>query len=162
MNIHVGVSSAVSDGEAVQAVVSFRPPAIQDREVQASVQNHFLAAGPGGFERTARIIQPDIYTLHEMATNVDVVIFDEDEFVGKFRIAHQLGNLLQNALARFVERVCLAGKHELHRAFRVIDHAGDFFDVGQNQIGALVGGKAAGKTDGQRIGTEDALQVLQH
>ena len=40
--------------------------------------------------------------------------------------------------------------------------AGDFFDVGQNQIGALVGGKAARKTDGERIGTEHAFQLLQH
>src|SRR5208337_3317526 len=87
---------------------------------------------------------------------------DEDEFVGKLRVAHQLGNLLQDALAGFVERMRLSGKHELHGAFRVIDHAGDFFDVGQNQIGALVGGKAARKTDGERIGTEYAFQLLEH
>src|SRR5208283_3456340 len=83
VNIHVGVSSAFSDGEAVQAVVSFRPPAVQDREVQAAVQNDFLAAGSGGFERTPRIIKPDIDTLHKMAPNVDVVVFDEDKLVGK-------------------------------------------------------------------------------
>ena len=31
VNIHVGVRSAASDGEAVQTVVSFRPPAVQNR-----------------------------------------------------------------------------------------------------------------------------------
>ena len=67
----------------------------------------FLAAGSGGFQRTPRIVQPDIDTLRQMAADVDVIVFDEDEFVGKLRVAHQLRNLLQDALARFVERMRL-------------------------------------------------------
>src|SRR5208283_5873809 len=67
VNIHVGVRSALSDSEAVQAVVSFRPPAVQNREVQAAVQNDFLTAGSGSFQRTPRIVQPDINTLRQMA-----------------------------------------------------------------------------------------------
>ena len=35
---------------------------------------------------------------------------------------------------------------------------GQLFDVGQNQIGALVGGEAARKADGQRIGTQHAFR----
>ncbi len=97
-----------------------------------------------------------------MAADVDVVIFDEDEFVGKLRVAHQLRNLLQDALARLVERMRLPGKHKLHRTFRVIDHAHYFFNVGQEQISALVGSKAASKADGKRIGTERAFELLQH
>ena len=80
----------VADGEAVQAVVGFRPPAIQHREIQAAVQHHLLAAGAGGFQRPPRIVQPDVHALHEVAADVDVVVFDEDELVGELRIAHQL------------------------------------------------------------------------
>ena len=50
----------------------------------------------------------------------------------------------------------LAGEDELHRALRVVDHGGQLFDVGQNQVGALVGGKAARKADGERIRAEHA------
>src|ERR1700675_2750876 len=113
------MSSAVSDGEAVQAVVGFRPPAVQYREVQAAVQNDFLAAGSGGFQRTPRIVKPDIDTVRQMAADVDVVVFDKYEFVGKLRVAHQLRNLLQDTLARLVQRMSLPGEDELHRAFRV-------------------------------------------
>src|SRR5882762_4402949 len=162
VNIHFGVSSAVSDGEAVQAVVRFRPPAVQHREVQAAVQNDFLAARSRGFQRTPRIVQPDIDTLRQMPADVDVIVFDEDEFVSKLWVAHQLRNLLQDALARFVERMRLSGKHELHRTFRVIDHARYLFDVGQKKIGAFVGSKAARKTNGERIRTEHAFQLLQY
>src|SRR6202158_4202795 len=56
----------------------------------------------------------------------------------------------------------LSGKHELHGTFRVINHARYFFNVGQKKIGALVGRKAARKTDGKRVGTEHAFQLLQH
>ena len=97
-----------------------------------------------------------------MAAHVDVVIFDKNDFVGKLRIAHQLGNLLQHALTRLVERMRLPGKYKLHRTFRIVDQTRHFFDVGQNQVGALVGRKPARKTDGERIGTECAFQLLQH
>src|SRR5208282_2393342 len=63
VNIHVGVSSAASDGETVQPVVSLRPPAIQNREVQSAVQNNFLAARSGGFQRPPRIVKPHINPL---------------------------------------------------------------------------------------------------
>src|ERR1700679_1595114 len=56
----------------------------------------------------------------------------------------------------------LAGKHELHRAFWVVDHSRDFFDIGQYQIGALVGGKTTRKPDRQGIRTESTFQLLQH
>ena len=56
----------------------------------------------------------------------------------------------------------LAGKNELHRTLGIVHHGGQLFDVGQNQIGPLVGGEAAGKADGQRVRTEDPAQPLQH
>ena len=96
-----------------------------------------------------------------MTADVDVIVFDEDKFVGKLPVAHQLGDLLEHALTGLVERMRLPRKHELDRAFRIIDHGRDFLDVGQNQISALVGGKAAGKTDSERIGTEHAFELLQ-
>src|ERR1700691_4130701 len=37
MNVHIGVSSAVANGEAVQAVIGLSPPSIEHRKIQAAV-----------------------------------------------------------------------------------------------------------------------------
>ena len=104
------MGSAGSDREAVQAVVGFRPPAVENGEIQAAVQDHLLPAGARGLERTPRIVQPDIDALHEVAADVDVVVLDEDEFVGKLPVAHQLRDLLQHAFAGLVRGCALPAK----------------------------------------------------
>src|SRR4029077_20509101 len=55
-----------------------------------------------------------------------------------------------------------AGKNELHRAFGIVDHGGQALEVGEDQVGALVGGEAAGKSDGERVWTEHFGQPLQN
>ena len=69
----------VADGEAVGAVVAFAPPAVQDAQVQAAVAAGLHAAGAGGFERTARIVQPDVAAGNHLPRDMDVVIFDEHQ-----------------------------------------------------------------------------------
>src|SRR5258706_12442527 len=113
---------AVADGEAVHAVVSLRPPAVQNGEVEATVQYHLLPAGAGGFERPARIVEPDVHALHEQAPYVDVVVFYKDEFVGELRIAHQFRDLLQHALPRLISRMRLSGEHKLDGTIGIVDH----------------------------------------
>ena len=48
------------------------------RQVQAAVDADLHAAGARRFQRPARIVQPDVDALHQVAGDVDVVIFDED------------------------------------------------------------------------------------
>ncbi len=110
----------------------------------------------------ARIVQPDVHALHEIAADVDVVIFDEDEAVAELAVAHQLRDLLQDSLAGFVERVGLAGEDELHRTLRVVHHRSELFDIGENQIRALVGGESPRESDRQRVGTEHVRELLAH
>ena len=159
--IHIGVSTTRTDGEAIQAVVGFGPPAIENRKVQTAIENDFLTAGAGSLKWTTRVVKPNVHTLHEMASNVDVVVFNKNKLVGEFGIAHELGYLLQHALAGLIKRMGLAGEHELHRALGVIDHGGEQFNVAQDQVGALVGGKAAREADGQSVGGEYAAEFLQ-
>ena len=64
VDVHIGMSTSLSNRESVQAVEGFRPPPVQNREIQSAVQNDFLAAGAGSLERAARIIQPHIDALH--------------------------------------------------------------------------------------------------
>ena len=93
---------SAADGEAVLSVVSFSPPAVENRTVQSAVENDFLTAGSGGFQRTARIVQPDVNSLNEMPPEIDVVIFEENNFPPKFLLLSQLVNFLQNGFALIV------------------------------------------------------------
>src|SRR5688572_7365562 len=48
MNFRVRMRSADTDGESVQSVVSLRPPSVQNGQVQAAIQDDFLATGARG------------------------------------------------------------------------------------------------------------------
>ena len=79
----------VADGEAVGAVVAFAPPAVEDAEVQAAVAAGLHAAGAGGFERTPRIVQPDVAAGNHLPGDVDVVVFHEHQVAGQFAVFAQ-------------------------------------------------------------------------
>src|SRR6266851_4483802 len=49
-----------ADGEAVGAIVTFAPPAVEDAEIEAAVAAGFHAAGARGFEGAARGVQPHV------------------------------------------------------------------------------------------------------
>src|SRR5207302_647217 len=66
------VDRPIADGEAVETVISLRPPAVEDRQIQPAVEKHFLSAGAARFLRPARIVQPYVDTLDEVAPHVDV------------------------------------------------------------------------------------------
>src|SRR5688572_5365093 len=71
MHTHVRVGAAGSDGESVQAVEGFRPPAVEYRKIQPAVEHHLLPARAGRFQGSPRIIEPDVNSLHEVAAHVD-------------------------------------------------------------------------------------------
>src|SRR5215470_521222 len=83
MNIRTRVSPAVSDRETVQTVVGFSPPSIENRKIKAAIQNNFLTACARSFQRTPRIVQPDIDAAHQVASDIDVVVLDKYELVGE-------------------------------------------------------------------------------
>ena len=72
----------------------------------------------------------------------------------------QVGDLLDQLLARLVGRMGLAGEDELHRALGVVDHRRQAVQVGEDQVGPLVGGEAAGEADGEHVGIEDVAGGL--
>src|SRR5215469_16746603 len=77
MHAHVGVSAAIADGEAIHAVVGLGPPSVKHGKIEPAIEHYLLPAGAGSLEWPAWIIQPDVHALYQVASHVDVVIFDE-------------------------------------------------------------------------------------
>ena len=50
----IGDAALFSDGPAIVAVEALAPPAVQDAEVEATIQRNLHAAGARGFERARR------------------------------------------------------------------------------------------------------------
>src|ERR1700727_721658 len=100
--------TARSDRETVLSIVGFGPPSIENRKIEPPVQHDFLPACAARFQRPPGIIEPNIDTLHKMPADVDIVVFDENKFVAKLRVAHHLCDLLKHTLPRLVERMRFA------------------------------------------------------
>src|SRR5262245_13408604 len=90
-----------------------------------------------------------------MAADVDVVVFDVGDTIGKAGIMPQHGHRLNESLARFVLGVGLAGKYELNGPFLVVAKSSEPIEVAHDHRGALVGGKAAAEADGKYVGIEN-------
>ena len=63
-------------------------------------------------------------------------------------------NILDEALSCTVGGVCLTGEEELHGIVGVVDNLRQAFEIGEEQVGALVGGKAAGEANDERVGVD--------
>ena len=88
------MDGAVSDGKAVDAVEGFRPPAVQNRQIECAVEHDLLSAGSGGLMRPTRIVKPDIDAVHHVPADVDVVVLEERDPVYKSWIFPHAGDQL--------------------------------------------------------------------
>src|SRR5207253_1136884 len=105
------------------------PPAVKDAQVQSAIAADFHAAGSRRFQRAARVVQPYVDALHEIAGDVHVVIFEEHNAAAKFRTPSDVQNLGDQFFAAMVARVCLAGEDELHRTLFVIENGGEAIQI---------------------------------
>jgi hypothetical protein len=78
----------------------------------------------------------------------------------KFAVLAQVNDLLDEAFAVVVARMRLAGENELHGALLVLDQFDDVVELLENQRRAFVGGEAAGKADGQRVGIQQLIEAM--
>ena len=83
--------------------------------------------------------------------NVDVVVFDENNFSLEFRHAADLVNFLDEFFARLIGGMGFAGKDQLDRSLSVVDDAGKAIEVAEDECGSFVGGKSPCKADGENF-----------
>ena len=159
LELDAAVGDFRADRPAVFAVVAFAPPAVQDAQVEAAVGREFHAARARGFERTQRVVEPEIDALGEAASDERVVILDEDEAAFEPFVARPAVDFLDEALAAFVLRMGLARKDKLHGTLRVGEDALEAVHVREEQGAALVGGEPAGEPDGENLGVQEPVDA---
>ena len=137
------------------------PPPVQHGKIKSPVQDNFLATGPGCFEGSTWIVQPDIDTLNQMATDVNVVIFNEHDPISKTFVVFQDGNRANKLLTGFVLRMSLARKNQLNRSLRIVDDFADSVEVIKNQVGAFISGESASESNRQDIGIENTAGPIE-
>ena len=70
--------------------VGFRPPAIQLRKIDATVDEHLHAACSTRLPRPPRRVDPDIYSLHKVLAQEHVVVTKEDHMAAGIRPANEV------------------------------------------------------------------------
>ena len=162
VNVHAGVGSAGSDREAVHTVVGLGPPAVEDRKIEAAIQHDLLTAGAGSFQRPARIVQPDIDALDQMAADIDVVVFDEDEPARRSRRSRINSAIFcSTCLPGSSCGWALPAKMNCTGRFGSLTIAASFSISRKNQIGPLVCCEPSGKADRQCIRVSTAAEPSQ-
>ncbi len=142
-------------------LIAFDPPAVEHAEVEHAVHHGLLSGGTGSLQRTRGGIHPHVDTLHHATGNLHIVILQEDDLTYELGHGSHLHYAFDQILPRFVVGVRLTGEYKLHGTFRVVDYGRETFEIGEQQIGALVGGEPAGETYGQCLGIE-TLEYLDH
>src|SRR5262249_25366268 len=104
-----------TDRKTVRAVVAFAPPAIEYAHIEAAVAAGLLAAGAGSFERSARIVQPNIAARDHLPRDVNIVTLDENKMALEFAVFAQVNDVLNVTLAGIIARMSFPSEDELDR-----------------------------------------------
>src|SRR5664279_2912370 len=99
--------------------IGFSPPAIQLRQIDAPVDEHFHPASTAGFPWPSRCIEPDIYPLHQLSRQKHVVITQKDHMVARLSPPDEMRPFLNQGLPGLIRRMGLAGNDELHGTPRI-------------------------------------------
>jgi hypothetical protein len=156
----VGPRALLADRPAVLAVESLDPPAIGDRQVEATVGGDLHARRAARFERADRVVEPHIDALHERAGELDVVVLEEEDLARELRSARVLDHAAQDLLTFAIARVRLACEEKTHGATLVRDERGETVEVAEDQVRTLVGREAAREADQERVGIESREHLL--
>src|SRR5205085_9130734 len=112
--------------------------------------------GPARLQEPARVVEPDVGALNQVAGDLDVVVLEE----GYARLfASQLDDLMEERFARLVGWVGLARIEDLDRLHRRREKALEAGAGGPHQRRSLVGREPAAEGDGQRIRVEAGRRI---
>src|SRR6185437_3847331 len=102
-----------------------------------AVERGLHAARARGFQRFARVVEPEVDARSKLAREIDVVVLEVDDLDRAFELVRGLEDVPDERLAAFVPRMRLTAVHDLQRTGRVDDRA-QAIEVGENHVGTLV------------------------
>lgn len=133
------IHDASADRPAILAVVALVPPTIENAEVERTVRGVFRTARSARLERPSGIVQPDVGSLHEITSDIHVVILDEDDAILKSGILRQFDDILYEFLALRICRMSLAGDDHLDRGLLVVEDRVEAIRIAEDERCTLVG-----------------------
>ena len=150
---------AVTNCPADFGGIRFRPPAVQLRKVQTTVDEDLHSTGSAGFPRAPRRVDPQIDTLDYFLCQEHVVVTEEDHTAADLRMFDKVVPLLDQCLSGQILRMSFPGENQLQRTLLIGKERNQPFRIVQEKIGALIGGKSARKSHGQHIFIKDAAGI---
>ena len=150
----VVVCALLRQSPAGTFTITFHPPAVEHGEVDHAVHLSLLTRRAAGFERAGRRVHPDVDARNQAACQLHVVVLQEDNLAKELGTLADLEDTLDQSLTCAVGRVGLAREEEEHRVLGVVHNLGQTLQVGEEKVGALVGGEAAAEADHQRVGID--------
>ncbi len=150
-----GLVVSVLDGPAGDAFgAAFDPPAVEGGEGGDAVEGGLHAGGSGGLVGPERGVDPDVDALGELCAKGPVVVFEVDHLEsGRGDVCRRREDVADETFAGLVGGVGFAGVQDLEAADLFGDR-GEAFGVVKEEARALVGGDAAGETEGEDAGLE--------
>ncbi len=153
------IFACLANRPAVPAIVTLGPPAVQDAAIWLPVERCFLAAGTTGFVRTYRVVQPEIGSGNQVASHLDIIVFQENDLAPECIAAREPVNLLNEGFTRPVGRMGFSCKDNLHRTFRIVQDAPQVFGVAEDQRGALISGEAPCETNNEGVAIQHVFKL---
>ena len=150
--ILVLIGALVGQSPSCTGAVAFIPPAVEHGEIDNTVHQSLLARCSGSLKRTGRGVHPDIHTADQTASQLHIVVIEEDNLADKLRAMADFVNLLNESLSGSVSGVCLTGEEELYGILRIVDNLGKTVKVAEEKVSTLVRSEAACKTNDESVG----------
>ena len=135
-------------------LVALNPPTVENRELHYTVHHTLLTAGTRCLQRTSRSIQPYIDTLNHLASQLHIVVLQEEDLTHELGHSRYLYDALDQILTGLIVRVSLTCEYELYGALLVINDSSQTIEVREEQVCTLIGCKTASETDSQHVGLQ--------
>ena len=147
----IGICALVGQRPTCTLAIAFIPPAVHDRKIHNAVHQCFLARRTACLERSCRRVHPDVHATHQTASQLHVVILEEDNLAQELRALADFVDVLNEALTCAVCRMSLSCVEELHGVLRVIDYLLQTLQICEQQVCTLVSGETTAETYQQCI-----------
>src|SRR5258707_14231835 len=93
---------SIPNGPAHVRRIGLGPPAIELRQIQSAVDQHFHAAGSARLPRPPRRVDPHVHSRYQLLSHIHVVVAEKDNAGARLGAANELMPLPDHGLSCWV------------------------------------------------------------